>query len=149
MVVTLVSQSVTFINEQGLFVGAADQLQEAIADLAIDDASNQVAEQLVQFVRDSEAQLDKGMRLPMSTEILESSFGLYKRLERQHSKGGFTSLLSAFGALLRRSTPETIAKSFARVKVRQMRQWIANNLGSTLASKRNSAYREFATDQGP
>ena len=145
----VVSQSVTLINEQGLFVGAADQLQEAIADLAIDDASNQVAEQLVQFVRDSEAQLDKGMRLPMSTEILESSFGLYKRLERQHSKGGFTSLLAAFGALLRPTTPETIAKSFARVKVRHMRQWIVNNLGSTLASKRNSAYREFATARGP
>ena len=34
--------------------------------------------------------------MPLSTEILESSFGLYKQLERQHSKGGFTTLLAAF-----------------------------------------------------
>jgi hypothetical protein len=37
----------------------------------------------------------------MSTEILESTFALYKQLERQHSKGGFTSLLAGFGALLK------------------------------------------------
>ena len=32
----------------------------------------------------------------MSTEILESSFALYKQLEKQHSKSGFTGLLLAY-----------------------------------------------------
>ncbi len=45
------------------------------------------------FVADSENQLEEGMRVPQSTEILESSFGLYKTLEKQHSKGGFTGLI--------------------------------------------------------
>ncbi len=37
----------------------------------------------------------------MSTEILESSFSLYKQLEKQHSKSGFTSLLLTFPTMAR------------------------------------------------
>ena len=78
-------------------------------------------------------------RLPMSTEIPESCFGLFKELERQHSKGGFTSLLAAFGALLKPATPESIRADVARVSVKQMRTWVSENLGTTLASKRQTA----------
>jgi hypothetical protein len=140
----VVSRALTFINEQGLFVGAAAELRETIVDLTVDDASRQVAQQLIQFVSDAESQLSPGMRLPMSTEILESSFGLYKQLEGQHSKGGFTTLLPAFGSLLGACTPKRIAKSFARVSVQQMRAWIANHLGPTLACRRQQAYKESA-----
>jgi hypothetical protein len=98
---------------------------------------------LLRFVRQSESQLAKGQRLPLSTEILESSFGLFKQLERQHSKGGFTSLLAAYGCLLHASTPESIRRDFAQVSVKDMRAWVSAKLGQTLASKRQTAYQEF------
>lgn len=140
----VVSESITFINEQGLFKGAADQLSDCMEPLRRDETSSKVADRLLDFIRQSESKLDEGQRLPMSTEILESSFGLFKQLERQHSKGGFTSLLAAFGSLLRPSTPETIRRDFAQVSVKQMRSWVTKNLGKTLASKRQTAYQEFA-----
>ena len=139
----VVSASVTFINEQGLFRGTADRLAEELESLQTCDDSRAVTDQLLEFVRQSETKLPKGQRLPLSTEILESAFGLYKKLERQHSKGGFTSLLAAFGALLNPATPESIRRDFARVSVTQMRTWVATNLKTTLGSKRNSAYHEF------
>ena len=105
---TVVSASLTFINQQGLFRGAANQLAAQLESLRTCDDSRVVADRLVEFVRQSEEKLAEGQRLPMSTEILESSFGLFKQLERQHSKGGFTSLLAAFGAMLKPSTPESI-----------------------------------------
>lgn len=141
----VVSRSLTFINKQGLYVGAAADLKALIVDLGVGESSYQVIDRLVQFVSDSETQLSDGM--PMSTEILESSFGLYKALEKQHSKGGFTGLLAAFASLLRRSTPETIKENFSRVRVKQLRDWIRENLGRTLASKRQTAYHEFAAAQ--
>ena len=79
----------------------------------------------------------------MSTEILESSFGLSKQLERQHSKGGFTSLLAAYSCLLHRATPDSIRRDFAQISVRNMRDWVSEQLGKTLASKRQAAYQEF------
>lgn len=141
----VVSASITFINEQGLFAGAANQLAAKLKSLSTCDDSREVTHQLLNFVRESEVKLAEGDRLPMSTEILESSFGLFKQLERQHSKGGFTSLLAAFGALLKPATPESIRNDFARVSVQTMRTWVRDNLKTTLVSKRQTAFREFAT----
>jgi hypothetical protein len=141
----VVSMSVTFINEQGLFHGAADQLTQLLSSLKMCDASQTVADRLLEFLREHELKLAEGQRLPMSTEILESCFGLFKQLERQHSKGGFTSLLAAFGALLKPATPESIRENFSRVSVKQLRAWVSNNLGTTVASKRQTAYAESKT----
>lgn len=148
----VVSASSTFINEQGLFQGAARQLRDHLRtlrngndnDAAKDtDDSRQVIAGLLRFVRQSEAKLAEGQRLPMSTEILESSFGLFKQLERQHSKGGFTSLLAAYGCLLHATTAESIRCDFAQVTVKDTKDWVSEKLGKTLASKRQTAYREF------
>ena len=145
----VVSASLTFINEQGLYIGAAEDLEAVLAELQDPSsvscqASQQMVGELLTFAADSAKQLDEGMRVPQSTEILESSFGLYKTLEKQHSKGGFTGLLSALPGLLRRSTPALIRENFARVSVKRMRHWIKETLGTTLGSKRQTAYREYA-----
>jgi hypothetical protein len=138
----VVSASITFINEQGVFRGAAEELREELKPLQTCEQSRATADKLIEYVCQSERKLAEDQRLPLSTEILESSFGLYKQLERQHSKGGFTSLLAAFGALLKPATPESIRRDLARVSVKQMRTWVNQNLKTTLASKRKTAYTE-------
>jgi hypothetical protein len=139
----VVSAGVTFMNEQGLFSGATDELQERMGEPSSSMAT-EVKQRLLEFAQESEKLLSEGQRLPISTEILESSFGLYKQLERQHSKGGFTSLLAAFGSLLRPVTPQSVKRDLARTSVKQMQAWVTKNLGSTLTSKRQIAYKEFA-----
>jgi hypothetical protein len=138
----VVNVGVKFANEQGIFRGAAEQLRAAMpADLQ-HQASRDLRDQLVAFVATQEAKLNPGERLPLSTEIVESSFAKYKNLERQHSKQGFTGLLLAFAALLTRVTPEKIRATFATSLVRNVRHWIRDHLGPTLASKRTIAYRD-------
>lgn len=139
----VVSLGVTFINEQGLSHGTAQRFDELVASERTDPASRDVADRLITFLKESESQLRKGERLPLSTEILESSFGLYKQLERQQSKGGFTSLLASFGSLLRPTTSESIRYAFSRVSVKDTRAWIKTHIPETLTSKRQAAYREF------
>ena len=141
----VVSAAVTFANEQGLFRGAADQLAQLLTSLTMCEASRTVADRLLEFLRDHELKLADDQRLPLSTEILESCFGLFKQLERQHSKGGFTSLLAAFGALLKPATADSIRQDFARVSVTRLRTWVRNNLGTSVTSKRQTAYAEFKT----
>jgi hypothetical protein len=139
----LISVSVTFLNEQGLTSGTTARLRVQLAEHATQPTSRELATRLLAFVQESESRLPPSVRLPLSTEILESTFGLYKQLERQHSKGGFTSLLAAFPALLQPATPELIREAFARVSHKTLRQWIADNLGSTVAAKRLAAYQEL------
>ena len=83
----VVNAGVTFINEQGLFCGAGAQLRVAMGTNLAYAASRQVAQRLVDFVTAAEGQLKEGERLPMSTEILESTFALYKQLEAPAFQG--------------------------------------------------------------
>lgn len=97
---------------------------------------------VIMFVRDAEQHLHDGERLPMSTEILESTFGLYKQLEGQHCKGGFTSLLACLPALLKPATPDLIGEAFGRVSAKDVQAWVKPHIGSTVTSRRNAAYAE-------
>lgn len=138
----VVSTSVTFINEQYLYQGASADLQRAIGDSLRHAKSRTIAQRLIDFVRDSEQQLRDGERVPLSTEILESAFGLYKQLEGQQSRSGFTSLLACFPALLAPTTPAEIASSFARVAKHDVDAWSQEHFGSTITSRRQAAYAE-------
>lgn len=138
----VVSVSLTFINEQYLFKGAADGLRSVIGDSLEHDKSKELARHLIDFVHDAEQHLRAGERLPMSTEILESVFGLYKQLERQHSKNGFTSLLACLPALLKPTTPDGVSDAFGRVSAKDVKAWVKKHFGSTVTSRRNAAYAE-------
>jgi len=141
----VVSASLTFINEQYLFKGAADGLRSVIGDSLKHDKSKQLAGRLIDFVHDAEQQLRDGERLPMSTEILESVFGLYKQLERQHSKSGFTSLLACLPALLKPTTIAAVSDAFERVSAKDVKAWVKKHFGSTVTSRRTAAYAEHKT----
>lgn len=138
----VVSASLKFINEQYLFQGAATALGRVIGDSLKHDRSKELAKRLIDFVRDAEQPLREGERLPMSTEILESAFGLYKQLERQHSKSGFTSLLACFPALLKPTTPESVRDAFRRVSTKDVTEWVQKHFSTTVTSRRQGAYAE-------
>jgi hypothetical protein len=137
----VVSRSVTFINEQYLTRGASVALRIAIGELQ-HAKSREVADRLVNFVGESEQLLRAGERLPMSTEILESAFGLYKQREGQQSKSGFTSMLACLPALLRPATPELVRSAFGRVSAADVKAWSKKHFPSTVTSRRQSAYAE-------
>ena len=139
----VVSASVTFINEQGLFKGASLELRAAIVEELKHGTSKELAQRLIDFVAESEKPLRDGERLPMSTEILESVFGLYKQLERQQSKSGFTSLLACLPTLLKPTTPERVMKAFARTSAEDVTAWTREHFPSTLTSRRHAAYAEY------
>ena len=138
----VVSASLTFINEQGLFRGASRELRAVIGDKLQHETSKELARRLVDFVAESEQPLREGERLPMSTEILESCFGLYKQLERQHSKSGFTNLLACLPALLKPTTPEGVTAAFARTSATDVTAWTQEHFRTTVASRRHAAYAE-------
>lgn len=141
--IEVVSKSVDYINKEYLHQGAADALEKLLSDCQDYDQSREVASRLVTFVREHEGLLRVQERLPMSTEILESTFGLYKQLEKQHSKSGFTSLLLCLPALLRSATPESVTEAFGRVSNEDVAKWIKANFPSTVNARRQAAMAEY------
>jgi hypothetical protein len=144
----IIQRSLTFINTMGVYRGSADGLREKLDEQLGSwpescPQSQAMSEKLVEFVRAGECQLDAHERAWLSTENLESSFGAFKCLEGQHSKGGFTSLIAALPMVLTELSVELIRESLQEVPVAKMKSWVSINLGRTLSSKRNQAYREF------
>lgn len=143
----VVSTTLTFVNEQGLFVGATRRLKRELSKLKLCSTSRKVRKRTLEFIQESEKKLKSlktpGLRLPMSTEILESVFGRYKQLEGQHSKGGLTSLLASFATLLQSVTPDEVTEAFQNVSTKRMREWVQTNLGNTRQAKKNLAYAEY------
>jgi hypothetical protein len=141
----VISMALKFFNTQGIFRGAVKEFQNLVAGLATSRMSQQLVRKVVEFLREYEQKLRPGERLPMSTEIVESSFSLYKQLEQQHSKSGFTSLLLTFPTLLRKTNANEVTACFARVKVADVKAWVEKHLPNTLTSRRNLMYREART----
>ena len=145
--------SLGFINRHGVYHGATAKLKNELDELRTThpqdcQLSATMASKLIAFVEESESKLAEGARAWLSTENLESLFGQYKRLEGQHSKGGFTSLIAAMPMLLTHWTPEKVRESLTAVPVKEMKNWVRENLATTLTSKRATAYREFAKCNG-
>jgi hypothetical protein len=138
----VVSKSLTFINEQYLHRGASEALSGLLGNSLTHAKSRELAQRLIDFVHDAEQQLREGERLPMSTEILESAFGIYKQLEGQQSKSGFTSLLACFPALLKPTTVDSVTAAFQRTSNQDVANWVKRHFRSTVTSRRQAAIAE-------
>jgi hypothetical protein len=139
---TVISTTLTFLNQQGIFPGVVKEYQKVIAGSAKSPASQQLVKDTKALLCEYEKKLQPNERLRISTEILESAFSLYKQLEQQHSKSGFTSLLLTFPTLLCETTAKEVTDCFARVKVADVKAWTKEHLPNTLASQRQRMFRE-------
>lgn len=77
-----------------------------------------------------------GERLVASSEALESSFGKLKRLEGDASRGGFTGMVLALGAILGNATEAEVRKALEAVPKKEAQAWIKHSLGTTITSRR-------------
>ena len=141
----VISVSLTFLNQQGIFQGATERLQTLLAAIPASPSSRKFVAEIVGFTREHENKLRPQERLPMSTEIIESSFSRYKHFEKQHSKNGFSSLLLTFPTLLKKTTPKEVKASFARVRIADVKTWTQTYMPNSLASKRQLVFREPST----
>lgn len=146
----VIDRSLSVIHQQGLDATTCDVLYSSFEKLGVElsdseIASSRIAGELLAWVSGSAARLHHGDRAWLSTEILESLFGRYKRLERQHSKGGFTRLIAAFPTLCFRVDGRSIRRGFALTRAKDLKRWLRETLPSTVSSRRNQAYREYQT----
>jgi hypothetical protein len=129
------------IRTRGLYRGVERNLDVRLSGLVKDEPSRQMASELRAFVAEQSGRLSVGERVPGSTEVLESCFGTLKALEKDQSKGGFTGLVLGLGALVGKVTKEVVAAALRSTPVKAVRNWCRQNVGATMQSKRQRAFR--------
>ena len=113
----VIDRSLSVINLHGLDAQTSPLVEHSLTEhnpnwRQQDCSSTRIAEQLLDSIQLSFGKLESGERAWLSTEILESLFGKFKQIERQHSKGGFTRLIAAIPTLCMHATRETVRKAF-------------------------------------
>ena len=144
----VVNVSVEFVIRQGNYRGVAKQLRTELHPHRKYSSSQCLAGELSGFVDKQAQRARMGERFPGSTEILESCFGRFKQLEKQQSRGGFTSLVLGFGAFLADTTVEAVARAMSQSRTKEVYQWCRDNLGTTLFSRRCQAFAIGVTKDG-
>jgi len=143
----VIDRSLSVINLHGLDAQTEELVERSLSEhnpnwRNEDCSSTRIAVQLIDWIKQSSGKLIPGERSWLSTEILESLFGKYKQVERQHSKGGFTRLIAAIPTLCVQATREIVRQAFRAVDSKATQKWIKDSLGKTLTARRNAAYRE-------
>ena len=146
----VIDRSLSVINRQGLHARTGELLDQSLSEQNSNwrnenSSATRIGVQLIDWIEQSSSNLHAGERAWLSTEILESLFGRFKQMERQHSKGGLTRLIAALPTLCLRVTPGTVREGFLRVDCKATQKWITDSLGHTLTARRNAAYREAKT----
>jgi hypothetical protein len=148
----VVDTAVAFVGRQGLSLGSADALGAELSRLDEGPGeARRLAEELERFVREQEARAEPGERLPGSTEALESCLGKFKHLEKQQSRGGFTCLVLALGAMLgdaAEATADVVRQALGHSRTEDVYAWCKQHLGTTLSAQRRAAYAAGATEDG-
>jgi hypothetical protein len=144
----IVNVVVVFMNRQGVYRGAAAQLRAELPRQPLHASSASLVQELVAFVAQQARRTRPGERFPASTEVLESGFGRFKQLEKQQARGGFTSLLLGFGALLAGTTTKVIKNAMEHSRTTDIYTWCKQYLGTTVFAKRKLAFAASATKTG-
>jgi len=140
----LLDQAVLWVGQNGLSRPAGEQLGAVLGRPLQWPSSERLAAELAGFVKEQGRRAQPGQRFPGSTEVVESCFGRFKALEKWQARGGLTSLVLAFGALLGEPSVAEVQAGLQSSRTPDVRQWCQDHLGTTLAAKRKIAFQPSA-----
>jgi hypothetical protein len=142
------------IKAEGVSAHSAQRLQQRLAAAGTLPRTQQLGTELLQFVREEGAKAKAGERLVGSSEVIESIFGKWKRVEGEQARSGLTGLVLALGALVAPTTPAVIKQALASVPTKTVLAWCREKLGKTVQALRRTLFvrqrnREQKQDQLP
>lgn len=124
---------------EGYHGQAAAELRQQLGLIARTTAGERVANSLVEVVEQQSRDIKPGQSLPASTEVLESLIGKGKRLQGQHSRGGFTKMILGMAASVVTLTSERVKEALETISTIDVNEWCEQHLGISLTAQRRQA----------
>jgi hypothetical protein len=124
---------------EGYHPRAAEELSAQLVAVARREAGQRLATSLVGVFTEQSQAMKLDQALPASSEVLESLIGKGKRLQGQHSRGGFTKMILGMAASVVEITHERISEALEAVRNIDLATWRQEKLGPSLAAQRRQA----------
>ena len=150
----VMAHCLSFYERNAVELGATEKLEQSLDEKfgppdQLSEIAIKMREDMLSYCRNLESDLQPGERVWTLTDNHESIFGGFKQLERQQSKGGFTSLVAALPLVSTTVTPDLVRDALTTISVQRMKEWTREKLGNTLTAKRQRAYAEANTNKKP
>ena len=152
-ILDLVEKTETYVRTQGLFP-QCDRALRPLLRLAPPSTERTIRMRwsLIEYVLDESLKAQPGECLLGSSEVIESVFGKFKYMQREHEKGSLTGMVLAIPAMVSQTTPEVVLRALEAVPVENVRTWMKETFGKSARVKRKEAFSipantEQKTDQ--
>jgi hypothetical protein len=142
---SLVSETESFVRNQGLYRGARRDLKYRLNFLAPTEQTKRIRRELLAFVAQESRKAKAHERLLGSSEIIESVLGKLKSIERNQANSGFTALVLSIAAIVSKTTSEVIRTAMETVRTKDVLEWCRENLGKSVQAKR----KILSSDKSP
>ena len=137
----LVHKTVKLVGVQGLHTGTQPLLEAAWGEIGPRDSTVRIAERLRAYVTKYQPE-NPNERFVASTEILESTFGKLKRIERQQSQDGMTGLMLVVGAMMGTRTETELRAALDATPQKKVDNWVERTLGHSMQWLRKQFFAE-------
>jgi hypothetical protein len=124
---------------EGYHADASEELRRKLRSVASTPTGKRLATALIEFVQEQSQGGTAGLSLPASSEVLESLIGKGKRLQGQHSRGGFTKLILGMAASVVQITHERVCQALETISTADLTTWCQEFLGCSLTAQRRKA----------
>jgi hypothetical protein len=123
----------------GYHAQASAELHRRLEPVARTPVGQRLGTALVEFVKEQSHGTKPGESLPASSEVLESLIGKGKRMQGQHSRGGFTKMILGMAASVVPITQGEVREALESVRDVDLNQWCREHLGVSLTAQRRHA----------
>lgn len=132
--------AVSEVREKGYYRGISQIIEQRGLQIVFMERSQCFLEKTLKVLKEEENKVPEGMQLVGSSEIIESTFGKFKQLEKNHSSGGLTSLVLSLPAMVGQWNVDVIKTAMEQISIKDVKEWIENNLGTTFWSLRRKDF---------
>ena len=140
-VMQIVKLAESFVKFNGLYRDCHIDLMQVEDFDAHRIRTRRLREELLDFIVQQSDQAKSNERLLGSSEVIESVIGKLKNMEADQNKSGFTGLLLSLAAIVSKTTGDVIQKAMESVPTKRVHEWLKQNIGKSLQSKRKEVYR--------
>lgn len=131
----LVQKTIELLRVDGLHAGTLPLLEktweQSVGAIGTRCNTVRIAEGLRDYVKTHQP-TKEGERLVASTEVLESSLGKLKRIERDQSQDGLTGLALALGAIVGTRDQEELKEAMEATPQKKVKNWVTRVFGPTM-----------------
>jgi hypothetical protein len=138
----LCKEALALVHEQGYYQGITNDYIKRTESLCRINAGNYgFRNKILEILQLTENKISNAVHYLGSSEIIESLFGKFKRLEGDHASSGLTTLVLAIPALTGTLDETTVKEALGTISNVDMKKWINNKMGQTYLAKRRSSLK--------